>query len=287
MLRFRAPGPRNRSDGDVVDEAADGYALGNPGMGAKLLQLVADIFFDVLEGIKRRRARQRRFRLLDWRGFGDRDTKAISCGGCRFGGGGSFLRGRVAGAVRRDSNGVRDRFAERADKYSAGEGFETGLATDGGKSEARCGIWGREERGREYGERQPGQRRPVLPGKSDREGEQPVAACAAGFREYAGGARRRVRVQGHRWDVCARVQHFPCEGNGSGRREGQNRARGSAADFWDREKAWLHWLFFDGVGQPGRSLRGDGWIDRQDARKPFLEICVGVFFRPRVRKRSQ
>src|SRR6266699_1269650 len=165
-----------------------------------------------------------------------------------------------------DRCGGGDRFAERADKYSAGEGFETGLATDGGKFEARCRIWGREERGGEYGERQPRQRRPVLPGESDREGEQPVAACAAGFREYAGGPRRRVRVQGHRWDV---------------------RARGSAVDFWDRETAWLHWLFFDGVGQPGRSLRGDRWVDRQDARKPFLEICVGVFFRPRVRKRSQ
>src|SRR5260370_5610003 len=186
-----------------------------------------------------------------------------------------------------DRCGGGDRFAERADKYSAGEGFETGLGTDGGEFEARCGIWGREERGGEYGERQPRRRRPALPGKSDREGEQPVAARAAGFREYAGGARRRVLVQRHRWDVCARVQHFPREGNGSGRREGQNRARGSAADFWDREKAWLQGLFFDVVGQPGRSLRGDRWVDRQDARKPFLEICVGVFFRPRVRKRSQ
>src|SRR5437016_1396365 len=38
--------------GDVVDEAADGDGLGNPRMGAELLQLVADIFFDVLEGIE-------------------------------------------------------------------------------------------------------------------------------------------------------------------------------------------------------------------------------------------
>ena len=37
---------------DVVDEAADGYSLGNPGMGVELLQLVADIFFDVLEGVE-------------------------------------------------------------------------------------------------------------------------------------------------------------------------------------------------------------------------------------------
>src|SRR5882762_5710227 len=38
--------------GDVVDEAADGYGLGDPGMCAELLQLVADIFFDVLEGVE-------------------------------------------------------------------------------------------------------------------------------------------------------------------------------------------------------------------------------------------
>jgi len=38
--------------GDVIDEAADGHCLGNPGMGMKLLQLVADIFFDVLEGVE-------------------------------------------------------------------------------------------------------------------------------------------------------------------------------------------------------------------------------------------
>jgi hypothetical protein len=38
--------------GDVVDEAADSDTFGNPGMGAELLQLVADIFFDVLEGVE-------------------------------------------------------------------------------------------------------------------------------------------------------------------------------------------------------------------------------------------
>jgi len=38
--------------GDVVDEAAHGDGLGNPGMGAELLQLVADIFIDVLEGVE-------------------------------------------------------------------------------------------------------------------------------------------------------------------------------------------------------------------------------------------
>src|SRR6266478_2979661 len=38
--------------GNVVDKAADGEGLGNPGMGAELLQLVADIFFDVLERVK-------------------------------------------------------------------------------------------------------------------------------------------------------------------------------------------------------------------------------------------
>src|SRR6202045_5311855 len=38
--------------GDVVDEAADGDGRRNPGMGAELLQLVADIFFDVLEGVE-------------------------------------------------------------------------------------------------------------------------------------------------------------------------------------------------------------------------------------------
>ena len=36
--------------GDVVDEAADGDGLRNPGMSAKFLELVADIFVDVLKG---------------------------------------------------------------------------------------------------------------------------------------------------------------------------------------------------------------------------------------------
>ena len=40
------------SGGDVVDEAADSDALGNPGMSAELLQLVADIFINVLEGVE-------------------------------------------------------------------------------------------------------------------------------------------------------------------------------------------------------------------------------------------
>jgi hypothetical protein len=38
--------------GDVVDEAAGGDTLGNPRMSPELLQLVANIFFDVLEGIE-------------------------------------------------------------------------------------------------------------------------------------------------------------------------------------------------------------------------------------------
>ena len=43
------------SIGDVVDEATDGDTLGNPGMGAEFLHLVADIFFNVLEGMERGR----------------------------------------------------------------------------------------------------------------------------------------------------------------------------------------------------------------------------------------
>ena len=38
--------------GHVVDEATGVNRLGNPGMGAKLLQLFAHIFFDVLEGVE-------------------------------------------------------------------------------------------------------------------------------------------------------------------------------------------------------------------------------------------
>jgi hypothetical protein len=41
--------------GDVVDEAADGYGGGNPRVGAEFLQLVADVFFDVLEGVEKGR----------------------------------------------------------------------------------------------------------------------------------------------------------------------------------------------------------------------------------------
>jgi hypothetical protein len=40
------------SAGDVVDEAADSDTLGNPWMGTEFLQLVADIFIDVLEGVE-------------------------------------------------------------------------------------------------------------------------------------------------------------------------------------------------------------------------------------------
>src|SRR5882762_11491737 len=43
--------------GDVVDEAADGDGRGNPGMGAELLQLVTNIFFDVLEGVEEGRGK--------------------------------------------------------------------------------------------------------------------------------------------------------------------------------------------------------------------------------------
>src|SRR5581483_353890 len=38
--------------GNVIDEAADGNCFGNPWMGPKLLQLMLDIFFDVLEGVE-------------------------------------------------------------------------------------------------------------------------------------------------------------------------------------------------------------------------------------------
>lgn len=38
----------------VVDEAADGYGLRYPWMGAELLELVADVFVDVLEGEEER-----------------------------------------------------------------------------------------------------------------------------------------------------------------------------------------------------------------------------------------
>src|SRR6266403_1192786 len=103
------------------------------------------------------------------------------CGGQR----GAGTRGGVQQAMDRCGGG--DRFAERADESSTGEGFETGPGTDGRESEVRGGIWRGEERGGQPGERQSRQRRSVLPGEGHREGEQPLAACAAGFCEYAGG----------------------------------------------------------------------------------------------------
>jgi hypothetical protein len=42
--------------GYVVDEATDGDLLGNPGMSAQLLELVADIFFDILESVEEGRS---------------------------------------------------------------------------------------------------------------------------------------------------------------------------------------------------------------------------------------
>jgi len=47
VLDFTKP-----SAGDIVDEAADGNGIRDPWMGAELLQLVADIFIDVLEGVE-------------------------------------------------------------------------------------------------------------------------------------------------------------------------------------------------------------------------------------------
>src|SRR5215470_543278 len=38
---------------DVVDEAADNHFPRNPGMSAQLLQLVAYVFVDVLEGVEK------------------------------------------------------------------------------------------------------------------------------------------------------------------------------------------------------------------------------------------
>jgi len=51
-----------QSAGDVVDETADGNLLWNPRMGAQLLQLVADIFFNVLEGVEKKPVKERRYR---------------------------------------------------------------------------------------------------------------------------------------------------------------------------------------------------------------------------------
>src|SRR6266852_9509736 len=42
--------------GYIVDEAADGDGCGDPGMGAQLLQLVADIFLNVLERVEKGRS---------------------------------------------------------------------------------------------------------------------------------------------------------------------------------------------------------------------------------------
>ena len=42
--------------GHVVDEAAHGDFFGDPGMGAQLLELVTDVFFDVLEGVEEGRS---------------------------------------------------------------------------------------------------------------------------------------------------------------------------------------------------------------------------------------
>src|SRR5258708_40105651 len=107
-----------------------------------------------------------------------------------------------------DRCGGSDRLAERADKHSASEGCETGGGTHGGEFEARGGVWGGEGRGCKSGERQPGQRRPLFSRQGDREVEQQVAARAAGFREYAGGARRGGRIQGNRGGGCQRLKHF-------------------------------------------------------------------------------
>src|SRR5882762_2285529 len=132
------------------------------------------------------------------------------CGG-RHGAGARY---RVQQAMGRCGGG--DRFTERAHEYPAGEGFETGLGTDGGELEARGGVRRGEKRGGKPGKRQWGQRRSVFPGESDRKGEQQMAVRAAGFWELPGGLRRGVRLLGNRWDVFQRVQHFACEGNGSG-----------------------------------------------------------------------
>ena len=51
MLDFTKP-----SAGDIVDEAADGNGIRDPWMGAELLQLVADVFIDVLESVEEGRS---------------------------------------------------------------------------------------------------------------------------------------------------------------------------------------------------------------------------------------
>ena len=40
--------------GDVVDKATDGHGFGNPRMRVKFLQLLANVFFDVLERVEER-----------------------------------------------------------------------------------------------------------------------------------------------------------------------------------------------------------------------------------------
>ena len=45
-----------KAAGDVVNEAANHDGIRNPRVGAELLQLVAYIFFDVLEGVKEGRS---------------------------------------------------------------------------------------------------------------------------------------------------------------------------------------------------------------------------------------
>ena len=42
------------SAGHIINEATHGDFLGNPRMRAQLLQLMADIFLDILEGVKER-----------------------------------------------------------------------------------------------------------------------------------------------------------------------------------------------------------------------------------------
>src|ERR1700676_4614924 len=51
--RSGAPDFAEQSAGDVVDESADRDLLRNPRMSAQLLQLVTDIFFDVLECVEK------------------------------------------------------------------------------------------------------------------------------------------------------------------------------------------------------------------------------------------
>src|SRR6266849_2239781 len=97
-----------------------------------------------------------------------------------------------------------------------------------------------------------------------------MAPRAAGFCEYAGGLRRGVRLSGNRSDVRTCLQHLAREGDGSGRWEGQNRARGFGKDVLVRETARLQRLLLDGMGQPGGSLRGDGGADSKNVEESLL-----------------